>query len=392
MKYDFDQLIDRSGTQSLKWGSLLAKAESDFAPLSLSVADMDFPCAQPIIDALHRRVERQIFGYSDYNAPEVRAVVQHWYAQRFDWQINAEHIVFSPGVVPAIAFLIHALTAPGDGVIIQRPVYYPFTASIENSGRRVVNNPLRYEHGAYTMDYADLEQKLADPANKGLLLCSPHNPVGRVWTAEELRQVVELAQKYDKWIICDEIHSDLVRRGIQHQPLLKLCPDYAERIIVCTAPSKTFNLAGMQMSNIIIPNEQYRRKWQAITYNEFGIAMAGPMGIAAMMAAYTEGAGWLEQVLDYVDGNVEFTRQFLEQRLPKAHLVEPEGTYLLWIDLRAYCKDANELERKMLKEAGVVLDEGYIFGEEGIGFERINAACPRSVLQACLERMKSVLV
>ena len=392
MKYDFDQLIDRSGTQSLKWGSLLAKAESDFAPLSLSVADMDFPCAQPIIDALHRRVERQIFGYSDYNAPEVRAVVQHWYAQRFDWQINAEHIVFSPGVVPAIAFLIHALTAPGDGVIIQRPVYYPFTASIENSGRRVVNNPLRYEHGAYTMDYADLEQKLADSANKGLLLCSPHNPVGRVWTAEELRQVVELAQKYDKWIICDEIHSDLVRRGVQHQPLLKLCPDYAERIIVCTAPSKTFNLAGMQMSNIIIPNEQYRRKWHAITYNEFGIAMAGPMGIAAMMAAYTEGAGWLEQVLDYVDGNVEFTRQFLEQRLPKAHLVEPEGTYLLWIDLRAYCKDANELERKMLKEAGVVLDEGYIFGEEGIGFERINAACPRSVLQACLERMKSVLV
>ena len=392
MKYDFDQLIDRSGTQSLKWGSLLAKAESDFAPLSLSVADMDFPCAQPIIDALHRRVERQIFGYSDYNAPEVRAVVQYWYAQRFDWQINAEHIVFSPGVGPAIAFLIHALTAPGDGVIIQRPVYYPFTASIENSGRRVVNNPLRYEHGAYTMDYADLEQKLADSANKGLLLCSPHNPVGRVWTAEELRQVVELAQKYDKWIICDEIHSDLVRKGVQHQPLLKLCPDYAERIIVCTAPSKTFNLAGMQMSNIIIPNEQYRRKWQAITYNEFGIAMAGPMGIAAMMAAYTEGAGWLEQVLDYVDGNVEFTRQFLEQRLPKAHLVEPEGTYLLWIDLRAYCKDANELERKMLKEAGVVLDEGYIFGEEGIGFERINAACPRSVLQACLERMKSVLV
>ena len=392
MKYDFDQLIDRSGTQSLKWGSLLAKAESDFAPLSLSVADMDFPCAQPIIDALHRRVERQIFGYSDYNAPEVRAVVQHWYAQRFDWQINAEHIVFSPGVVPAIAFLIHALTAPGDGVIIQRPVYYPFTASIENSGRRVVNNPLRYEHGAYTMDYADLEQKLANPANKGLLLCSPHNPVGRVWTADELRQVVAIAQKYDKWIICDEIHSDLVRRGVQHQPLLKLCPDYAEHIIVCTAPSKTFNLAGMQMSNIIIPNEQYRRKWHAITYNEFGIAMAGPMGIAAMMAAYTEGAGWLEQVLDYVDGNVEFTRQFLEQRLPKAHLVEPEGTYLLWIDLRAYCKDANELERKMWKEAGVVLDEGYIFGEEGIGFERINAACPRSVLQACLERMKSVLV
>ena len=392
MKYDFDQLIDRSGTQSLKWGSLLAKAESDFAPLSLSVADMDFPCAQPIIDALHRRVERQIFGYSDYNAPEVRAVVQHWYAQRFDWQINAEHIVFSPGVVPAIAFLIHALTAPGDGVIIQRPVYYPFTASIENSGRRVVNNPLHYEHGAYTMDYADLEQKLADPANKGLLLCSPHNPVGRVWAADELRQVVELTQKYDKWIICDEIHSDLVRRGVQHQPLLKLCPDYAERIIVCTAPSKTFNLAGMQMSNIIIPNEQYRRKWHAITYNEFGIAMAGPMGIAAMMAAYTEGAGWLEQVLDYVDGNVEFTRQFLEQRLPKAHLVEPEGTYLLWIDLRAYCKDASELERKMLKEAGVVLDEGYIFGEEGVGFERINAACPRSVLQDCLERVVRVLI
>lgn len=388
-QYDFDKIVDRSNTQSLKWDCLPKRAPAGTLPLW--VADMDFACAQPIVEAIQARADRLIFGYSNYNSPEVKQTVVQWYQRRFQWDIDAAQMVFSPGVVPAIAFLLHMLTEPGDGVIIQRPVYYPFTGKIVNSGRKVVNNALKYENGAYSMDFADLEQKMAQPQNKGMVLCSPHNPIGRVWTAQELQQVVAIAKKYDKWIIADEIHSDLVRQGIAHQPLLKLCPAYQEQIIVCTAPSKTFNLAGLQMSNIIIPNAEYRKRWYQLTSDEFSIAMANPLSMAAMMAAYTEGEDWLNQVNAYIDANIAFTRQFLQQHLPKAHLVEPQGTYLIWIDLHAYCNDAKELERLMLEAAGVALDEGYIFGEEGIGFERINVACPRSILQDCLERMSKVL-
>lgn len=389
IQYDFDKMIDRSHTQSLKWDCLPQKAPAHTLPLW--VADMDFPCAQPIIEAIHARADRLIFGYSNYNSAEVKQAVVHWYQRRFEWNIDAVHMVFSPGAVPAIAFLLHSLTEPGDGVIIQRPVYYPFTGKIESSGRKVVNNALLYKDGAYTIDYDDLEQKMKEPHNKGIVLCNPHNPVGRVWNAQELRKIVAIARNYNKWIIADEIHSDLVRQGVEHQPLLKLCPEYQEQIIVCTAPSKTFNLAGLQMSNIIIPNEEYRRLWHRITNQEFSIAMANPLSLAAMMAAYQEGEDWLNQVNAYIDENIRFTQQFLQQALPKAHLVESQGTYLIWIDLRAYCNDAKELERMILEEAGVALDEGYIFGEEGIGFERINVACPRSILKACLERISKVL-
>ena len=255
----------------------------------------------------------------------------------------------------------------------------------------VVNNPLRYENGAYTMDYTDLEEKLSNPANKGMILCSPHNPVGRVWTEEELKQVIAIAQKYDKWIITDEIHCDLIRAGYTHTPLLKLCPEYKDRIIACTAPSKTFNLAGMQISNIIIPNAEYRGKWWQYTMNEVSITSASPFGITAMMAAYNESEDWLNQVNAYLDDNVAFMRQYLQEHLPEAHLVEPQGTYLVWVDLNAYCSDAKELERLMLEEAGVYFDEGYIFGEAGAGFERFNIACPRSILEKSLERMTKVL-
>ncbi len=390
IQYNFDEVIDRSHTHSVKWDIVPPNAAKDTLPMW--IADMDFPCAQPILDALHRRVDGRIFGYSNYHSDEVKQTVVDWFQRRFDWTIHKEEMVFSPGVVPAIAFLLHILTEPGDGVVIQQPVYYPFANKIESSGRRVVNNPLCYQDGTYTMDYDDLDKKLADPSVKGMILCSPHNPVGRVWTADELKQVVAIAQKYDKWIISDEIHCDLIRAGFTHQPLLKLSPEYRDRIIVCTAPSKTFNLAGLQMSNIIIPNETYRAKWWDITMNEFSIASANPFGITAMMAAYTQGEDWLNQVNAYLDENVAFMRQYLQQHLPKAHMVEPQGTYLVWVDLRAYCSDAKELERLMLEEAGVYFDEGYIFGQAGAGFERFNIACPCSILQQCLERMTKVLL
>lgn len=389
MKYNFDEVLDRTGTFSIKYDIAPPGAAEDLLPMW--IADMDFPCAQPIIDALHNRIDHKIFGYSNYFHPEVKQAAVNWFARRFGWDINPDEMLFSPGVVPAIAFLMHILTDPGDGVIVQQPVYYPFANVIAARGCTVVNNPLRYENGAYTMDYTDLEAKLSDPANKGIILCSPHNPVGRVWTEDELKQVVAIAQKYDKWIISDEIHCDLIRAGFIHTPLLKLCPEYKHRIIACTAPSKTFNMAGMQISNIIIPNEEYRGQWFRYTMGELSISSPSPFAIVAMMAAYNEGEDWLNQVNAYLDGNVAFMRQYLTEHLPEAHMIEPQGTYLVWVDVNAYCSDAKELERLMLQEAGVYFDEGYIFGESGSGFERFNIACPRSILEKALERMSTVL-
>ena len=388
-QYDLDRTVDRAGTFSVKWDCLPAGAPADALPLW--VADMDFPCAQPILEALHVRVDRRIFGYTNYEDPQVKGAVAGWYQKRFGWEVEPGDIFYSPGVVPAIAFLLDILTEEGDGVVIQRPVYYPFTKKIEAAGRRVVNNPLRYEDGAYSMDFDDLEEKRARPDVKGMILCSPHNPVGRVWTPEELSRTAELAARYGKWIISDEIHGDLVRRGVTHHPLLQVCPQHRDRIIVCTAPSKTFNLAGLQLSNIVIQNPAWQAAWQELVAGRYGIMDASPLSLAAMTAAYTQGEDWLDQVLDYLDGNVEFARRFLAERLPAARLADPQGTYLLWVDLRAYCPNPGELEDRMLHRAGVALDEGYIFGEEGAGFERINAACPRSLLERCLQRMAEAL-
>ena len=389
-KMNLDQLIDRKGTGSVKWDAMPNGAPADALPLW--VADMDFRCAPAIIEALHKRVDHGIFGYSLYDTPECKAAIQHWFQKRFQWEVDPEDVFFSPGVVPAVAFLLEILTQAGDGVVIQRPVYYPFMAKIEATGRKIVDNPLHYENGAYTMDFADLDKKLADPNNKGLILCSPHNPVGRVWTQEELRQVVDIAKKYDKWIISDEIHFDLTRKGVQHHPLLKVAPDYKDRIVVCTAPSKTFNLAGIQLSNIVIPNKEYQKAWLKRISDTYSVGAPNAFAVTAMIAAYEESEDWLNQVNGYIDGNMAFAKEFFQKNLPEACMADPQGTYLIWVDLSAYCKDGKKLEDLMLNKAKVALDEGYIFGEAGTGFERINAACPRSILEDCLNRMKDALL
>ncbi|MBS6642080.1 MAG: pyridoxal phosphate-dependent aminotransferase [Clostridiaceae bacterium] len=388
-KYNFDEVIDRVGTHCLKFDRLPEGAPADALPLW--VADMDFPCADPILDALHARIDRKIFGYTTYDNEEGKAAVCGWFKKRFDWSVDADDIFFSPGVVPAIAYLINALTEEGDGVVIQRPVYYPFTIKIEANGRRVVNNSLIYEDGAYRMDYEDLEMKMSDPLNKGMILCSPHNPAGRVWKEEELKKLVEICQKYDKWIISDEIHFDLTRIGVVHHPLLKIAPEYKDRIIVCTAPSKTFNLAGMHTSNLVISNPEYKKLWMRVANERFSASDCNPFGLTAEIAAYNDGENWLEQVREYLDRNIDYVREFVKQNLPKAKMVEAEGTYLVWIDFNGYEKDPKKLEELMQKKAKVALDEGYIFGEEGAGFERINVACARSVLVDCMERIKAAL-
>lgn len=386
MKYNFDEIIDRSGTSATKMESLPKGCPDDALPLW--VADMDFACAEPILKALHERIDKKIFGYTMYDTDECLGAVLNWYKKRYGWEEQKENLFFCGGIVSAYAVLLNLLTKEGEGVVIQRPIYYPFTMKANSNGRQIVDSPLIYADGNYTIDFDDLDKKMAEPNNKVLVFCSPHNPAGRVWTEEEIRKVVDICKKYDKWIICDEIHCDLLRCGMTFHPILKVAPDYADRIAVCTAPSKTFNLAGMKTSNIVIHNKELQAAWKDLIGGKLSMNGAGTLGLTAMIAAYNEGEEWLEQLKEYLDGNFAYIDAFLKEHLPKAHMVPSKGTYLAWIDFNGYVNgDAEKLEEIMQKKAKVALDEGYIFGDAGRGFERINIATPRSVVEDCMDRI-----
>ena len=386
MKYNFDEIIDRSGTSATKMESLPKGCPDDALPLW--VADMDFACAEPILKALHERIDKKIFGYTMYDTDECLGAVLNWYKKRYGWEEQKENLFFCGGIVSAYAVLLNLLTKEGEGVVIQRPIYYPFTIKANSNGRQIVDSPLIYADGNYTIDFDDLDKKMAEPNNKVLVFCSPHNPAGRVWNEEEIRKVVDICKKYDKWIICDEIHCDLLRCGMTFHPILKVAPDYADRIAVCTAPSKTFNLAGMKTSNIVIHNKELQAAWKDLIGGKLSMNGAGTLGLTAMIAAYNEGEEWLEQLKEYLDGNFAYIDAFLKEHLPKAHMVPSEGTYLAWIDFNGYVDgDAEKLEEIMQKKAKVALDEGYIFGDSGRGFERINIATPRSVVEDCMDRI-----
>ena len=386
MKYNFDEIIDRSGTSATKMESLPKGCPDDALPLW--VADMDFACAEPILKALHERIDKKIFGYTMYDTDECLGAVLNWYKKRYGWEEQKENLFFCGGIVSAYAVLLNLLTKEGEGVVIQRPIYYPFTMKANSNGRQIVDSPLIYADGTATIDFDELDKKMAEPNNKVLVFCSPHNPAGRVWTEEEIRKVVDICKKYDKWIICDEIHCDLLRCGMTFHPILKVAPDYADRIAVCTAPSKTFNLAGMKTSNIVIHNKELQAAWKELIGGKLSMNGAGTLGLTAMIAAYNEGEEWLEQLKEYLDGNFAYIDAFLKEHLPKAHMVPSEGTYLAWIDFNGYVDgDAEKLEEIMQKKARVALDEGYIFGDAGRGFERINIATPRSVVEDCMDRI-----
>lgn len=386
MKYNFDEIIDRTGTSATKMESLPKGCPDDALPLW--VADMDFACAEPILKALHERIDKKIFGYTMYDTDECLGAVLNWYKKRYGWEEQKENLFFCGGIVSAYAVLLNLLTKEGEGVVIQRPIYYPFTMKANSNGRQIVDSPLIYADGNYTIDFDDLDKKMAEPNNKVLVFCSPHNPAGRVWTEEEIRKVVDICKKYDKWIICDEIHCDLLRCGMTFHPILKVAPDYADWIAVCTAPSKTFNLAGMKTSNIVIHNKELQAAWKELIGGKLSMNGAGTLGLTAMIAAYNEGEEWLEQLKEYLDGNFAYIDAFLKEHLPKAHMVPSEGTYLAWIDFNGYVDgDAEKLEEIMQKKARVALDEGYIFGDAGRGFERINIATPRSVVEDCMDRI-----
>lgn len=387
--YDFDEIIDRAGTNSDKWECMhFLDPRADKGTLPLWVADMDFTCCDGIIEALKQRSDRRIFGYG-CPSEKMYHVLSSWYSKRFDWNFESESVHYAPGIVPAIGYFIDILTKPGDGVIIFSPVYYPFAKTIKNHGRKVINSSLINDgNGYYVIDFDDLEKKVVD--NKLLLFCSPHNPVGRVWTEMELRRLLDICIRHNVTIISDEIHNDIIRRNKKHFILETLAPQYKDYILTCVAPTKTFNLAGLQYSNIIIHNPEIRRAWHHHVSEICGISRPNVLSIAAVQAAYEYGEEWLEQLIDYLDGNMQFINQFLKERLPKSIYHIPEGTYLAWINLGAY--DFNEdMYGLFITEGKILIENGFVFGDEGRDFVRINAACPRSILTECFLRMERVI-
>ena len=388
MKYDFSQVIERNNTLSIKYDfAKERKKPSDL--LSLWVADMDFPVAQEIKDALIERCNHGIFGYSEVKTPYYE-VIAKWYQEKFNWSTKKQWLVKTPGVVAAIANAIRAFTNIGDAVLIQKPVYYPFFLTIEDNQRKVVNNSLVYKNGRYEMDFVDFEEKIISHKVKLFVLCSPHNPVGRVWNKEELLKIGDICLKHKVIVVADEIHADFVYHGHQHQVFANLKTDYQEITVTCTAPSKTFNIAGLQVSNIFIANENLRKKFKQ-ELKKTANADINVMGLIACQAAYSQGEDWLRQVKIYIAENLEYVKTFLRDNLPQVKLVEPEGTYLLWLDFRALKLSEEELEDLIINKAKLWLDGGTMFGAEGVGFQRINIACPQKILIQAFTQLKEAL-
>lgn len=382
--YDFDTMPERRGSGSVKW-DLADQLFGGRDLLPLWVADMDFASPQPVVDALAERARHGVFGYSACTEPYYAAVAG-WMESRHGLAVHRDWIVYTPGVVPALAMAIQAFTQPGDAVIIQQPVYYPFMRTIAANGRRILNNPLRLAAGRYEMDFEDLKLKASDPGARLLILCSPHNPVGRVWTRPEQEQLGALCLENGITVVSDEVHADLVLPGFQHTPFAAISEDFLQASITCCSPSKTFNLAGLHTANALIADPQKREAFsQALVRS--GLQWPNAFAAACLVAAYTRGGPWLDQLALYLKGNLEFLKGFVAAHLPRVRVIEPEATYLVWLDFRGLGLGWQELKQLMLHEARVALDEGYIFGDEGRGFERINIACPRSILQACLERI-----
>ncbi|MCL1912260.1 MAG: pyridoxal phosphate-dependent aminotransferase [Leptospirales bacterium] len=385
MKYDFDKLNERKGTCSFKWDSLEA-SYGDASLLPLWVADMDFQSPREVIDAVTERARHGIYGYSFIPDNYYSAAV-NWIAKRHGWHIKPEWILHSPKVVTALNMAIQAFSESGDGVIIQQPVYHPFMNSITNNNRKILNNQLVFSESKYTINFDDFEKKASLPNTKIFLLCSPHNPSGRVWTKDELAKMAGICLRHDVIIISDEIHSDLIFTGCRHIPIASILNEIAERTVSCYAPSKTFNLPGLESSFVVISSSELKNKMkQQFMRNSLSANIFGPL---AHTAAYTHGEEWLSQVMEYIENNYNFTKSFFENELPSVRVIEPEATYLVWLDFRSYKLSAEALKQKLRKEARVALNEGDVFGSGGEGFARLNIACPRSILESGLKQIKS---
>jgi cystathionine beta-lyase len=384
LKYDFDKIVDRTGTESLKWvyPRKVLKVED---AIPLWVADMDFEAPPAVVEAISRRAAHGIYGYPLVPPSFWQAAID-WLRRRHGWEVRKEWMAKTPGIVPALNYCVRAFTKPGDGVIIQTPVYFPFTNAVENNGRRVVRNPLRFDGRRYTMDLDDLRTKIDAPGQM-LILCTPHNPVGRVWTREELEALGRLAVERDLLVISDEIHHDLVYRGHRHHILASLSPELAQQTITCIAPSKTFNIPGLSTAAVVSSNPDLLKKFEDEA-ERAGFELGQVFGIVGFEAAYAHGEDWLDELLPYLEANVDFMEKFLEERVPGVHLIRPEGTYLALLDCRGLGLEPAALNDFFLKKARVYFSDGTTFGRELEGFVRINFGCPSALLKEALERIE----
>ncbi|MBF1010711.1 MAG: pyridoxal phosphate-dependent aminotransferase [Lachnoanaerobaculum sp.] len=386
--YDFDKIIDRHGTNCLKFDFAKERGKNG-DELSLWVADMDFEVAKPITDALQAQVNHGIYGYTEVKS-DYFEIVKNWFKDNFDWEIKKGSLVKTPGVVYAIAMAVKAFTKEGEAVIIQQPVYYPFSEMIIANNRKLVNSPLVLKEGRYEIDFEDFEKKIVENNVKLFILCSPHNPVGRVWSVEELKKIGDICIKHDVVIFSDEIHADFVYEPNKHHVFASLGESYAANSVIATAPSKSFNIAGLQVSNIFIENKKLRDAFR----NEIvksGYSQLNTMGLAAARAAYESGKEWLDEVRAYIKDNLIFFRDYLKENIGELSLIEPEGTYLVWVDFRKLGLSEKQREDLIVNKAKLWIDSGAMFGVDGEGFERFNIACPRSYLKKALDSLKKAV-
>ncbi len=388
MKYNFDEIINRYNTNSLKFDfAIQRKRPADVIPLW--VADMDFATVDAVKNALVQKANHGVFGYSE-PLNDYFSALSKWFKDKHDWDIDTSKVVLACGVVFAIAATIRALTKENDAVLISQPVYYPFEETIRVNNRKLVVNELQNVNGHYEIDFKDFEQKIIDNDVKLFVLCNPHNPVGRVWTKEELEKIADICEKHNVFVISDEIHADFTYEGFKHIPFAKIKQGRDDNFIVCTAPTKTFNLAGLHISNIYIPNDNVRRLYK-LEMDKVGYSQSNVMGIVACQAAYEYGDGWLKELKAYLKSNLDFVRDYINENLKDLSLVEPQGTYLLWIDCRNLGLTDRQLHNLINIDAKVWVDDGYVFGAGGSGYIRINIACPKAILLRALNNIKSVL-
>lgn len=388
MQYNFDIQIDRSQNYAAKLEeSLLNFGTKEVIPLW--IADMDFRTAQPIIDVIKARADQGIFGYT-FRPDDYFEAVRDWQRRRHGYNPDVERMAFAPGVVPSLRIFLNLFTQPGDKILIQQPVYHPFADIVENTNRTLVVSPLhRDDSGFYTMDAADFEDKVKKGV-KYFILCNPHNPVGRVWSKEELKEIGDICVRYGAGILSDEIHSDLILGGNKHTVMATVSPEIAAITSTFISPSKSFNLAGLQASTIIFDTVEHREHYLK-TLKEMDIARNNCFSLVATMAAYNEGEEWLEQLLTYVEGNMQFIGDYCRQYLPLIKPNKPEATYMCWLDMRELKMGDDALQEFLVKKAGIALSQGGSFGQGGQGFMRLNAACPRSTLEKALEQLRAAL-
>ncbi|MFO7864086.1 MAG: PatB family C-S lyase [Salinivirgaceae bacterium] len=381
--YNFDKIIDRSHTSCIKYD---ARAKifgaEDVTPLW--VADMDFEVAPEIAEAIENRAQHHVYGYT-MRCPEYYAITQQWIKRRYKWDVEEKDISYSPGVVSAIVMAMLAFTKPGDKVIVQSPVYFPFFSSIENNGRRILNNTLVPEKGSYKMDFEHLERSI-DHHTRMMFLCNPHNPVGRSWTKEELTKLAAIAEKHNLMVVSDEIHADIIFSGHVHTPFATVSGYARENTITCMAPSKTFNLAGLSTSIVVIQNSSVLKIYNQMLDN-YHIGLTNPFGLEALKAAYQKGDDWLEALLVYLEGNRDYVYAFINENIKDVDAYLPESTFLMWLDFSKLGLDDRTVQKRLVEDAGVGLSGGAMFGEGGSGFQRLNFGCSRSVLENTMERL-----